>query len=189
MSYCGFCGKSHATESCPEVIKLDITGRKNHISEAKLCFRCLLKGHIAKGCVVKCTNCNGSGHHKICCFGEKAPEENGDTCAPEKVVKDSEHEVTLLCRTKQDNVYTVLQTARVLVCGNKLVEATMLFDSGSDRTYISSDLVKRAKLMPHSSVNITYAPFGGGKSGIQTKNVYKVCAKGAYGFLVTFSIL
>jgi hypothetical protein len=173
---CGFCGKDHLTETCPDVMKLDFAGRKKQISDAKLCFRCLLKGHLAKGCKIKCANCGGSGHHKICCYGKKNHEnQNADTDGRE------ESKIALLCPNKQDKTFTVLQTAKVLVCGEKTVEATLMFDSGSDRTYVTTDLVKRAKLKPHSSVDISYAPFGGGKSGIQSRNVYRVRARGAYG--------
>ena len=65
---CGFCGRRHATEKCWDVLELPIPERQQRILEAKLCFRCLCKGHIAKGCIAKCSKCNGR-HHQLCCKG------------------------------------------------------------------------------------------------------------------------
>jgi len=179
---CGFCSKSHATDACPDVAKLDIPGRQKKISEARLCFRCLVRGHVAKGCLAKCSKCSGS-HHLMCCFGGKKDNDNATGTVSATV--ESQPKIAMLCsdKVKKDNVnmYTVLQTARVLVCGERTVEATLLFDSGSDRTFITSNLVKRANLKCISSVSMTYAPFGGGKSGRQLRDVYELSAKGVYG--------
>ena len=48
---CAFCGKRHATERCWDLAKLGLTDRKDKIQSLGLCFRCLKKGHVAKGCV------------------------------------------------------------------------------------------------------------------------------------------
>ena len=184
-SKCEFCGKGHESGSCYEILKLDMSDRRKRIGEARLCFRCLLKGHIAKGCVARCADCQGT-HHKICCFGgDKNPKTTTPT-EPQPSTsnnggQDEARNVLLLCPNQKETNYTVLQTARVFVCGENRVEATVLFDSGSDKTYVTSELVKRAKLKHVSNVNIAYAPFGGGKSGHKLRNVYELRAKGVFG--------
>ena len=198
---CGFCGKGHESGSCPEICKLDHPARRSKISEAHLCFRCLKKGHIARGCMARCSGCQGT-HHLICCFGgDKNVRANSGTSVTmtstelrpsqssrTKVVAGSKT-VMLLCPSKREASYTILQTARVLVCGEKTVEATLLFDSGSDRTYVTADLAKRAKLKYVSSVSIAYAPFGGGKSVNKLRNIYELRAKGMFGGNKDFKIL
>ena len=61
---CGFCGKCHLTERCLDMLKLSIPERKEKIKSSGLCFRCLLKGHIAKRCAAKCLKCKGR-HNQI----------------------------------------------------------------------------------------------------------------------------
>ena len=63
---CGFCGRGHPTERCCNVSGLTIPERHDRILSAKLCFRCLGKNHVTKGCLAKCSHCNGK-HHKLCC--------------------------------------------------------------------------------------------------------------------------
>lgn len=61
---------------------------------------------------------------------------------------------------------TVIPVARVCVHGLKgVTEATLLFDSGSDRTYVSSDLVKRVGPQFEGTEALGFAAFGGNVSG------------------------
>ena len=72
---CCFCGKNHPTEKCFK-LSGSIQVKKEKLKSAGLCFRCLLPGHIAKGCSVVCRKCNGR-HHEIIC----GPPEVGPTSA------------------------------------------------------------------------------------------------------------
>ncbi|XP_064648538.1 uncharacterized protein LOC135500816 [Lineus longissimus] len=80
---------------------------------------------------------------------------------------------------------TILPLATVRVRGSQgYTDATLLFDSGSDRSYVSSSLVKRVKPEWVSSEPICFAAFGGGTSAKgQLHNVYNLelsnAAKGA----------
>ena len=62
---CCFCGKNHPTEKCFR-LSGSIQVKKEKLKSAGLCFRCLLPGHIARGCSVVCRKCNGR-HHEIIC--------------------------------------------------------------------------------------------------------------------------
>ena len=62
---CCFCGKNHPTEKCFK-LSGSIQVKKEKLKSAGLCFRCLLPGHIAKGCSVVCRKYNGC-HHEIIC--------------------------------------------------------------------------------------------------------------------------
>ena len=55
---CCFCGKNHPTGKCFK-LSGSIQVKKMKLKSADLCFRCLLPGHIAKGCSVVCRKCNG----------------------------------------------------------------------------------------------------------------------------------
>ena len=191
---CGFCNGSHHADKCPEVIRLSIPERERRVREAGLCFRCLLPGHFARGCGSKCKRCNGR-HHQICCTRETSGTSppapvRSSACSKPRVqssgtgpkvdaVRDGAH-VTLANAGSQRSVgsRTLFQTAEVVVSGRGNVTATLLFDSGSDHTYVTSSLVRKVQPKFLTSKKIGYAPFGGGKTRPVDRNVYEIVTKG-----------
>ena len=65
---------------------------------------------------------------------------------------------------------SVLPPAKAKVYGEKgmCIEATLLFDSGSDKSYVSSRFAKRIKPTWATSEQISYSAFGGGNSSKAT---------------------
>lgn len=63
---CMFCNKAHQSEKCFGVLKLTRAEREEKIRSADLCFRCLLKGHLSKGCKLKCSKCKGNHNLLLC---------------------------------------------------------------------------------------------------------------------------
>ena len=85
--------------------------------------------------------------------------------------------VSLSCNT--DGYCSVLPTATVNVMSARgPVKATLMFDSGSDRTYVSEQLMKKVQGRWKGSCEMTCAAFGGGKSE-STCNVYELDVSGA----------
>ncbi|XP_068235740.1 uncharacterized protein [Palaemon carinicauda] len=171
-SNCVFCTKlNHKSERCHKFLALDGQQRYDKIRELGVCFKCLNKGHISKNCKVRCTKCQG-GHNVVMC-GIKvnmAPQtnvENGDHVAPPSASMLSGHYSNK----------TVLQTAKVKVMNNKggFVTAKLLFDSGCDRSYVSSKFTEICKPEWVTRTEAPYSSFGGHSSGkdIET-NVYKL---------------
>jgi hypothetical protein len=145
---CGFCGNSHSSDRCPNILNVSVDERQNQIRPARLCFRCLGKGHLARGCNAKCSQCKEK-HQVICCYKsvEQSTPLHVTPPTPELASASTvSHSVGVAC-SKSDNLCTVLQTATVQVTGeNGCVECTMLFDNGSGRTYVSSKLVQKVNL-------------------------------------------
>ena len=81
--------------------------------------------------------------------------------------------------------HVFLQTARVSVHGKcGVADAIILFDTCSDRTYISRDLVDRIGPEWVGSQNIAYAVFGGNHiRNAEQRNVYSVSLQGSRGML------
>lgn len=167
---CGFCQKPHPTWKCWEVSKLPVRERVDCVKRAGLCFVCFAKDHKAKYCNKKCFKCEGKHNAFIC---DKAGQDQA-------LVQGGGENETPAMSSISDNgpVKIVLQTARVFIQGqNGVVEATVCFDSGADRSYISSRLVKQAGLKWVSSECTRYACFGGSQSASQDRNVFKVTAR------------
>ena len=51
---CGVCGKNHPTDRCFKLLHCNGSERRERVQRAGLCYRCLRKGHIAKGCMFIC---------------------------------------------------------------------------------------------------------------------------------------
>ncbi|XP_037778187.1 uncharacterized protein LOC119574962 [Penaeus monodon] len=178
--FCAFCSKKHKSEKCWDIQKLSFKEREERIKAARLCFKCLSKGHIASGCRIKCSKCNGN-HNSLLCRAKgninsnkamekdisdqkisDTAESSSENCSPEvNHVGVALSKCNVLTKTS-----CVLQTARVKVYGDSGIccEATLLFDTGSDRSYVSSNFVKKVKPKWVSSETVSYAAFGGSKS-------------------------
>ena len=180
---CGLCDKGHKSENCYGILKLSHAEREDAIRTAKLHFRCLGEGHFSKGCKAKCVKCKGR-HNVLCCTGNKGDVglqnkgQNINNSTAGKVGDDNGNNENVsqvgvsLCKFKPNtnvNVLTqsisVLQTAQVKVCGKGGVYgATLLFDNGFDRSYVSSDFIKRVKPKWVSTECISFSSFGDGKA-------------------------
>ena len=185
---CVFCERSHPSEKCWDILKLSISNREDRIRSEGLCFRCLRKGHIARNCKVKCSKCKG--RHNVLCCKESAhaqsydkhinmndnqnAKSNNDSSLNTVDNDDNQFNEVTTCSVsnvkhvnlvKVKSTFTVLQTAKVEIYGKQgIVNATLMFDTGSDRSYVSSEFVKRVKPDWVSAEPITYSAFGGGKS-------------------------
>ncbi|XP_066958222.1 uncharacterized protein [Macrobrachium rosenbergii] len=149
---CAFCGKLHPSDKCFGIVKLSLHEREKAIRGKQLCLKCLSPGHYARGCWARCSKCKGGHHHALICrkseaitpvtASEKTPE-------GEKVQGESEsvtHVGVAPCESMARAIKQccVLQTAKIKVVGYQgIISATVMFDTGSDRSYISKDLVKR----------------------------------------------
>ena len=135
---CIFCHKDyHPPSHCKIVTKKD--ARIDILRKYSKCYLCLKGGHISKICKSSyfCRKCGGKHYISICKFEEK----NDNSQA---VVSHVE-----LCRT------ILLQTARasVLDLDNKSsCNTTILFDTGSQRSFITENVRKRSRLKTVLSV-------------------------------------
>lgn len=182
---CVFCNRKHRSENCSEVLRLKDKERAEKIKFAGVCFRCLSKGHFAKGCLAKCTKCGGS-HNVIMCgvrLGQKcttedctkvtgtgtltAKTDNTNQMVEKLGTQSSDHGAVSLYNATSSKPVSILQTATVYVVGadGRTHKAKLMFDSGSDRTYVSRRLVQQCHPKWISSEANSYSAFGGYKSG------------------------
>ena len=163
---CIFCGKPHRSVECPELLKLSVSQKHDLIKRSGACFRCLSVSHRARECQLMCELCGG-GHHKLCCFGKVKGNQGREVENPGMSgfsPGKSDTRASLSCNSG-DSQCVVLPTARVMVHGVQgSVPATLLFDTGSDRSYVAETLVKKVGATWLRSESVSYAAFGGGKS-------------------------
>ena len=77
----------------------------------------------------------------------------------------------------------VLQFARVTVHGSQgVTEATVMFDTGSDRSIVTQDLVNRVKPKWVDSEQVAFASFGSGKpSKTDLRHIFSVNLQDNHG--------
>ena len=125
-------------------------------------------GHIASNCTSAyiCRKCNGKHHISICC--EKAVDER-----QQKITKPSDSVVGHV--GVQNNV--LLQTAfsQILKSPSSiLLNARILFDSGSQRSYITQSLRDKLKLQTVRTERLILRTFGHSESVVKTLDVVKL---------------
>ena len=204
---CIFCGKVHQSHKCRKV--LNVQERQKKLRELGLCFRCLgphLARTCGKQCsdcsghhhITLCYSHASRSEPTSPSAGSSVPSSHSvpSHSVPSHSVPSS-HSITspssarsftppvtesvLMSTGGQSRTRTALPIVEVIVasCNDKVVKAKVLFDSGSDKTYVSSALVNEANPMLVCTENVQYAVFGENKNTSSLRNVYSIEVKGA----------
>ena len=169
---CVYCDDLHYSAFCTKVV--DPRDRRNILIEAKRCFKCLYPDHNVKDCTSSkgCRHCGGRHHQSICsgmiphvqpprpspnALGQIKKEERGDTGGT----------ITAISSTKAKGSI-LLQTATAIATnedGSLSLPVRILFDNGSQRSYVTNNLKSKLCLKPMSSETLHLNTFG--------ENVYR----------------
>ena len=142
---CPLCQKeNHIIERCKVFLKNDKKHRKDLLKKRGICFKCLSHdSHNFAECKRVCKICSGKHHSTICLKSE----------------------TVLVSQANNSQSGTILQTIQIKAYGNMCHKANILFDTGSNTSYISSNLVK--KIIPNciGTRVLGYHSFGSEKAG------------------------
>ena len=199
---CLICSKPHSTIKCWSLTRGPVDQKWDKVSKAGLCYSCFGKSHMAKTCSKSCSKCGGK-HNVLLCSKKLDNNNNGD-CTSDRVspvtLVDSPSKKSTGPNPMSDRESTVtlshdgqclpdrkvfLQTAQITVKGQSgVTQATILFDTGSDRSYVSESLVKKIDPTWAGSQNVAYAAFGvKNPTNSMLRNLYQVdlkCKDGTY---------
>ena len=176
---CVFCKKSHSSAKCRKVT--NTRSRRDILIKEKRCFVCLARGHRSQGCREKysCNRCNKRHHISICDEGKQRSEV--DTTSTNQISTDANSEPkseTKPCSCScKESVPTpvssncaqvssrsvLLQTATSEIFGSSChnsVKTRLLFDTGSQRSYITTELKERLNLKCVRKENVVIKTFG-----------------------------
>lgn len=176
---CVYCNGEHYSASCTKVrLSRD---RKEILQKNNRCFICLKTGHGANKCfkTKKCRNCDGNHHQSICTKIDTPAEDHRNPNRNENW-KESKNESTTVTTTTTANAMTkgtvLLQTASCMaVNSSNSIPVRVLFDNGSQRSYVSSSVSSRLNLKPVNSENLRINTFGDGNYRKQKCAVIKLC--------------
>ena len=149
---CFFCKGSHFATNCNEV--KDVQKRRSILLESHRCFNCLRQGHIVNKCPssAKCYQCRGRHNTSICPKLERNETEKQHQ-QPEKAI----------AMTSKEPVKVLLQTAQTFAFGkerSEKAEVNILFDSGSQKSYLADHLKTRLDLETLGVENVNLNTFG-----------------------------
>ena len=184
---CVFCnGTNHASMKCVRYQDVSVTDRYEMLKNANVCFKCLSPKHHASKCVHKCSYCKGFHHVTICRKVESNVSDeisgqnvssnasNSDLSSDEGYDESSDENYGANLLSVNHKTVSLMPLACVYVNGK---QATVLFDSGSDKSYISQEFVNRVKPKYVKQTSVSFATFGGRSHGSKTK-MYQFSMKG-----------
>ena len=169
---CIFCGNGHWRDECLRYPDIQSKQRRLTI----FCLRCMKEDQKMKDCTVVgkiCIHCGEKDkHHRSLClrkFSHEVTRKPSDNLMMSNniLLKNSARE-EIMSSNEETTVLSVgenavMQTAMVEVMppGESTSEvARVLLETGSSRTYVTEDIVKRLKLEPTESDKLTTFTYG-----------------------------
>ena len=172
---CVYCEDPHYSASCKRVAnpqkRREILQRKNR------CFVCLSFGHRGHECrsTKTCRNCK-QRHHQSICGGFNTPLNTGTTVPViEERTPDSSEVITSTTSGRNERV--LLQIARAFATnedGTKSTPVRVLFDNGSQRSYVTNNLKSNLNLKPYKTETLHLNTFGDQRYRKQSCEVVKL---------------
>ena len=195
---CSYCRQSHASSSCRTVV--DVTERKQILRRTGRCFVCLRKNHMSRECrsTMKCNKCSGRHHVSICNSDQGRLPESSNTARGINSVTTVQpvSQAPQTSQTVQNlpskpvavttaSFYCVdvsapvlLQTARTFVCKvnnpKDTREVRVIFDCGSQRSYITDELKNYLMLDPVCTETMLIKTFGAENCSRQVRDVVEL---------------
>ena len=183
---CVFCQQSHSPADCNSVP--DLNARKRILRNNGRCFNCLRTNHLSRNCrsTSKCKRCQGKHHTSICERGSYSRENPSlatpTELDPEALAYTPNPTTNTLCSTERKAV--LLQTACAVVHNPSkpefATEVRLLFDSGSQRSYLTERAMRLLQLQPTGERTLSMATFGAIQEQIRVCPIVSVgiCVKG-----------
>ena len=186
-SHCVFCKKNHKSINCLTVTEPKT--RRTILRRNGRCFVCLKSGHISVNCQsrAKCFNCEGRHHVTICertrnTVTSRNLVSEGATPHGSEPPQDRSGDTGASTMHISNNVNSVLlQTAQAFVCRPDNPEiglnAHMIFDSCSQRSYITSTAREQLNLPTVGKETLLIKTFGDDSASIKECDVVQLCVR------------
>ena len=162
---CVYCSKAgHFSSKCQNVS--NIQSYKAILRRNRGCFICLEAGHIAKNCKSSytCKKCKTGKHHISICEAFSASQKDNPSEQENGKNNEQFNETDgFVGHASCDRSGILLQTARANVLPldeGEEVSTRILYDSGSQRSYISEKLRSRLKLKTIRTEKVVIETFG-----------------------------
>ena len=163
VSNCTYCRQEHTSTRCNVIT--DKKARKDILRKQGRCFICLRKNHVAAKCESKgkCYECGRRHHVSICDNNEPL----NATAVSEEKPEAKGAESSALYVSSRDNI--LLQTAQAFITcdGKEKVRVRVIFDSGSQRSFICKNIKEQLSLPTVTTKPLLIKAFGGNRDNMK----------------------
>ena len=161
---CACCKELHFSASCTKVT--DPEKRKEILRNTNRCFNCLRVGHRVSNCQnSKCCRYCKQRHHQSICGTLISPSFNQEKSKDSNEAKTESKRITTTSNMANKGT-VLLKTAKTTATnsdGSRSSRVRVLFDSGSQRSYISNRLKTTLKLKLVKNETLDLNTFGNSK--------------------------
>ena len=181
---CCFCQADHHPNTCFKKQNFNPKEAHDLVVKSGRCIRCL-GPHVLKNCRgdKKCKKCNGN-HHPSLCFKSFSPKKSSDSTSRSEVTGSSSQSDHGGDSGKAFHAFhsdgrrkTLFQSATVWVRSSQHsgpVRARLIFDSGSDFSYITSTLVSKLECEEIGEDSSRLQGFGGVEHPIRKRKRFRI---------------
>lgn len=200
---CVYCKGDHFPSACDVVT--DVQKRLEIVKRGNLCYNCL-GNHKVSLCNSKfrCKNCKRKHHTSLCKplrddpkQGDKRDSEAKDTPAQTNTPTQTNTTMAPVSHGSHSNTcppttstISLLKTAVAPISAEGLwIRGNILFDDGSQRSFITEQAATKLNLKPSGSEHIAVAPFGAEYTSAQHLSVACVYVETKSGERIPISVL
>uniref|UniRef100_A0A914P062 Peptidase aspartic putative domain-containing protein n=1 Tax=Panagrolaimus davidi TaxID=227884 RepID=A0A914P062_9BILA len=159
---CNLCDEPHYTSKCPKYVTVD--DKTKQLRARNFCTRCCGRNHDIKGCYSKivCASCQGNHHTCLC-----------------KVKNGASKTSAFINIEKKQGMLLTKEVKIVNPITKETTDTVVIFDSGSQQSYVSNKIIEQLKLEKLKDEKIQVLGFGAKASSytaslvkfeIETKN-------------------
>ena len=162
--WCTFCSGPHPSARCAVVTEPE--AKKRILRQKGRCFGCLRSGHVSRDCQARCYRCGGKHHVSLCGVQNFAPQ----FTQARRTNQEQTVSTNLYFTQDVKNNSVLLQTARARVGnpnGGNSCHVRVLFDSCSQRSYISTRLRSKLGLPSFGSETVLIKTFGNNEASLK----------------------
>ena len=176
---CAFCKQGHFSDKCTVVS--DVNARLEIVRNNRLCYRCLNSMHGIRDCRSKaeCYKCRSVRHHTaICNTGETLVSNTRQYMDINREKTPPDNKVALITSNKHAVLLQTIRVSATNVGETGKVRVNVIFDGGSQRTYLSKKLVQMLSLKPMGEQEMRISAFGEADGKLVKVNEYCFVLKG-----------
>jgi len=183
-----YCGGEHYLAAYTTVTS--VKDRRDMLLKAGRCFICLKSKHKSKDCDSQrtCRHCHRRHHQSICehappihstSDNAKPPQSDNSTNTTNSV---SISGTTSLSKATTGRGVVALKTAQAIAIGEtKRLPTRILFDSGSQLSYVTNSLQEHLGLKPIRREKLRINTFGSSSFSASPCDIIKICIESANG--------
>ena len=159
---CRKCMEEHAMAQCKEFQQLPVQKRSELVRLLGLCVNCLQDGHFARNCTSShCRKCKGKHNTLLHRDDSDRPSSGSQQNAARTNTANMASAASALHAETPANLPALMTTVGTVRCGDVELQATIMLDSGSTCSFITTDMAEKLNVPPGETTSVRTTVLGG----------------------------